>query len=161
MVPLIIVITLIAIVGIIMLKNKGPETQNNNVIVVEQPTVSPTESTETLSPSAGVDDKGGLDGNDGTKKNEDSKTIQIEAGSFYYKPNVITVKKGQKVKIVMKSVDMMHNFNIDELNVQIPITKSGETGTVEFIPNKVGTYEYYCSVEQHRANGQVGKLIVQ
>lgn len=91
----------------------------------------------------------------------DIKTVTIEAGSFYYKPNVITVKKGTKVKIVMNSVDMMHDFNIDELNVKIPITKSGSTATVEFTADTAGTFEYYCSVGQHRKNGQVGKLIVE
>jgi nitrosocyanin len=89
------------------------------------------------------------------------KVVNIEAGAFYYKPNEIRVKKGEKVKIVLKSVDMMHDFNIDELGVKAPITKAGETATVEFIANKVGEYEYYCSVGKHRQNGQVGKLIVE
>jgi heme/copper-type cytochrome/quinol oxidase subunit 2 len=88
------------------------------------------------------------------------KTIEIEAGSFYFKPNVISVKKGEKVRVVIKSVDMMHDFYIDELNVKSPIVKSGTTGTVEFVASKVGTFEYYCSVGQHRKNGQVGKITV-
>ncbi len=90
-----------------------------------------------------------------------AKTIEVEAGSFYYKPNEIRVKKGETVKIVMKSVSMMHDFVIDELNVKMPITKNGETGTVEFVADKAGTFEYYCSVGQHRANGQVGTIIVE
>lgn len=88
------------------------------------------------------------------------KTIDIEAGSFYYKPNEISLKKGEKVKIILHSVSMMHDFNIDELNVKLPITKNGETGSVEFTADKVGTFEYYCSVGQHRKMGQVGKLVV-
>lgn len=91
---------------------------------------------------------------------ESVKTIEVEAGSFYYKPNTITVKKGEKVKIVMKSVSMMHDFNIDELGVKIPIAKDGETGTVEFTADKVGAFEYYCSVGKHRQLGQVGTLTV-
>jgi len=87
--------------------------------------------------------------------------VAVEAGNFSYKPNEIRVKKGATVKIEMKSVDMMHDFNIDELNVKMPITKSGETGTVEFTADKVGEFEIYCSVGQHRQNGQVGKLIVE
>ncbi len=89
------------------------------------------------------------------------RTVQVNAGAFYYKPNVITVKKGETVKIVMTSDDMMHDFIIDELNVKIPITQSGNTNTVEFTADKVGTFEYYCSVGQHRKNGQIGKLIVE
>lgn len=89
------------------------------------------------------------------------KIFNLEAGSFYYKPNEIKVKKGEKVRIVMSAKDMMHDFNIDELKVKLPITKSGETGTVEFTADKVGSFEFYCSVGQHRKNGQVGKLIVE
>ncbi len=91
----------------------------------------------------------------------DTITVNVEAGAFYYKPTAMTVKKGQKVKIVMKSADMMHDFIIDELGVKLPITKSGETNSVDFTPDKTGTFEYYCSVGQHRAKGQVGKITVE
>lgn len=87
--------------------------------------------------------------------------VELEAGSFYYAPDTIRVKKGETVRIVMTSKDMMHDFNIDELDVKLPITKSGETNTIDFKATKTGTFEYYCSVGQHRVNGQVGKLIVE
>jgi heme/copper-type cytochrome/quinol oxidase subunit 2 len=92
---------------------------------------------------------------------QDVQIVSVEAGSFYFKPNEIRVKQGQKVRIVMKSVDMMHDFNITELDVKMPITKSGDTGTVEFVANKKGTFEYFCSVGSHRKMGQGGKLIVE
>jgi len=92
---------------------------------------------------------------------EEIKIVNVEAGSFYYKPIEITVKQGEKVRIVMNSVSMMHDFNIDELGVKMPIIQNGNTGTVEFTADKKGSFEYYCSVGQHRANGQVGTLIVQ
>jgi len=89
------------------------------------------------------------------------RTVTIEAGSFYYKPDVIRVKKDEKVKLVLNSVDMMHDFNIDELGVTVPITKAETSSTVEFTPDQVGTFEYYCSVGEHRANGQVGTIVVE
>lgn len=89
------------------------------------------------------------------------RTVTVEAGSFYYKPDVIRVKKGEKVKLVLNSVDIMHNFNVDELKIKVPVTKSGSTSTVEFTATTAGSFEYYCSVGQHRANGQVGTLIVE
>lgn len=89
------------------------------------------------------------------------RTIDMEAGGFYYKPNEIRAKKGEKIKIVMKSVDMMHDFVIDELGIKMPVTKSGETGSVEFTAENAGSFVFYCSVGQHRANGQVGTLIVE
>lgn len=87
-------------------------------------------------------------------------TVTMDAGSFYYKPNQITVKKGSKVKVMLTSRDMMHNFNIDEFKVKSPLVKAGETSTVEFTADKAGSFEFYCSVGQHRKNGQVGTLTV-
>ncbi len=89
-----------------------------------------------------------------------TESIAVEAGSFYYKPNLIRVKKGVKVKLTLNAVSLMHDFNIDELGVKVPVTKSGSSSTVEFTASKVGEFEFYCSIGQHRANGQVGKLIV-
>lgn len=90
-----------------------------------------------------------------------SGTISIEAGAYYYKPNILKLKKGEKVTLKFKAVDMMHNFNIDELGLKIPLTKSGNEVSVDFTPTKSGEFEYYCSVGQHRQLGQVGKLIVE
>jgi len=152
-----IIIAIVAIIAIggyfLMNQNNNSETQE------EQIETGQPESMEQTAPagssSAGIND---------TPMEETASevtTIDLEAGSFYYKPTEIRVKKGEKIKIVMKSVDMMHDFNIDELGVKIPITKSGETATVEFTADQVGEFEYYCSVGQHRANGQVGTIIVE
>src|SRR3989338_4708587 len=94
------------------------------------------------------------------KTAEVAGTIAVEAGSFYYKPNLIRAKKGEKVKLTLNSVSMVHDFNIDELGIRVPITQSGNSSSVEFTVNEVGEFEFYCSVGQHRANGQIGKLIV-
>lgn len=91
----------------------------------------------------------------------DVQVIEMEAGAFYYKPDSIRVKKGQKVQIVFKSVDMMHDFNVDELNIKSEVVKGGNSSTFEFVANEAGTFEYYCSVGQHRQQGQVGTLIVE
>lgn len=88
------------------------------------------------------------------------KAFTLEAGSFYFKPNMITVKKGDKVKVTINSVDMMHDFVIDELKARTEIAKSGNSASVEFTADTVGSFEFYCSVGQHRKNGMVGTLVV-
>lgn len=87
--------------------------------------------------------------------------IAVEGGSFYFKPSEIRVKKGEKVKIVFSSVSMVHDFVVDELDIRTSVIPAGQTATVEFTADKTGTFEYYCSVGQHRANGMVGQLIVE
>lgn len=86
--------------------------------------------------------------------------VNIEGGSFYFKPNVINAKKGEKIKVVFNAADAMHDFVIDELDVKSDIIKSGQTTEVEFTADQVGEFEFYCSVGNHRAQGMVGTLVV-
>ncbi len=120
------------------------------------------ESDEMNRDSTDADDRASTSGETTQMDSEDQvRTINVEAGSFYYTPNEIRVKKGEKIKLVLNSVDMMHDFVIDELGVKIPVTKGGSSATVEFTADTAGTFEYYCSVGQHRASGQIGTIIVE
>ena len=96
---------------------------------------------------------------EGTSTDSKVVTIEMQAGSFYFNPKEIRVKKGQTVKINLKAMDAMHNFNIDELGVKSPTLNAGETTTIDFVANKLGEFEYYCLIGQHRKLGQVGTLI--
>lgn len=88
-------------------------------------------------------------------------TVEIEAGSYYYSPEVVRVNQGDTVRLVMNSVDMMHDLNIDELGVNIPVTSAGNTSEVTFVADQAGEFEMYCSVSNHRTQGQIGTLIVE
>jgi plastocyanin len=90
-----------------------------------------------------------------------SQIINVEGGMYYFKPNEIKVKKGVPVKIVFSNVGGNHDFVIDELNVKSKLIGSGQTDTVEFTPDKIGTFEFYCSVGNHRAMGMKGILVVE
>lgn len=92
--------------------------------------------------------------------NPEMNIVEIEGGAYYFKPNEITVKKGETVKIVFANAGGMHDFVIDDLDVKTPVIQSGNTAEVEFSTDKVGEYEYYCSVGNHRQMGMVGTLTV-
>jgi len=146
-----IVIALVVLAIPLLMKNK-PKT--DTVAQTETPAVTSAPMVEGAASTPAVEST------PATPATPVNGAIAVEAGSFYYKPNLIQVKKGQKVKLTLNSVSMMHDFNIDELGVKVPVTKSGNSATVTFTANKVGEFEFYCSVGQHRANGQVGKIIV-
>ena len=88
-------------------------------------------------------------------------SFQVEGGSFYFEPNIIRVKAGEPVTITLNSVDMMHDFVIDELDVRTSVLQAGSSETITFTPTEPGEYEFYCSVGSHRAQGMVGTLIVE
>ena len=39
--------------------------------------------------------------------------------------------------------------------------KEGDTDAIEFAPKQAGTFEYYCSIGKHRAQGMKGMLTVE
>lgn len=89
------------------------------------------------------------------------KEFNVSGANFSFSLKEIKVKKGDKVKIVFTNNEGFHDLIIDEFNVNTSQIKAGESKTVEFIADKTGIFEYYCSVGQHRANGMFGKLIVE
>ncbi|MEK7513257.1 MAG: cupredoxin domain-containing protein [Patescibacteria group bacterium] len=86
--------------------------------------------------------------------------IKMAGENFRFSPDTITVKKGQPIRITLTSVDMPHNFVVDELGVKGEIFQPGQTGNTDFTPDKIGEFEFYCAVGQHRQKGMVGKLKV-
>jgi nitrite reductase (NO-forming) len=90
-----------------------------------------------------------------------TKDFTVVAKNFSFTPNTITVKKGDKVKLTVENMDGFHNLKIDEFGVATSLLKSPAQETVEFIADKVGTFQYYCSVGNHRAMGMWGTLTVQ
>ncbi len=72
----------------------------------------------------------------------------------------IFVKYGDKVRIEFTSTSGFHDWVVDELNARTERVRPGTPTAVEFIADKKGTFEYYCSVESHRAEGMKGKLVV-
>ena len=92
-----------------------------------------------------------------------AKEFTLDSFEFGYDQKTVTVKKGDTVKITLtNSGKMMHDWVVDEFTgAKMKRVTNGQTGTVTFVADKAGTFEYYCSVGQHRANGMVGKLVVE
>lgn len=91
---------------------------------------------------------------------ENTTNFKIEGGSFFFKPNELKVKLGQTVKIEFTNSSGMHDFVLDEFNVNTKVIGAGKTETFEFVADKLGEFEFYCSVGNHRQQGMVGKLVV-
>lgn len=90
-----------------------------------------------------------------------AKTFDISAKPFEFSVKEIRVKKGDKVRINLAVTQGMHDWVVDEFNARTQIIQTGQTNSVEFVADKTGTFEYYCSVPTHRQQGMVGKLIVE
>jgi heme/copper-type cytochrome/quinol oxidase subunit 2 len=87
------------------------------------------------------------------------KTINMTAQQWSFTPSTITVKKGQKVKLVVESVDVDHGLFIMDINTEL---KAGTTSVIEFTANEVGTFSFLCSVQCGSGHGGMrGTLVVE
>ncbi len=90
------------------------------------------------------------------------QTITVSGSEFKYEPNTISAKVGQPITVVYKNVGQYpHDFVIDELGVQSPVIKSGETGSFSFTPTKAGSFSFYCSLPNHLERGMKGTIVVE
>jgi heme/copper-type cytochrome/quinol oxidase subunit 2 len=149
-IAIVVIVLILVAVGYFLLKSR----QNSNTEGMVQGESVTSESMDELPSST---DSMSED----SEAMSDAEVINVEGGLYYFKPNEITVKKGQRVKIVLTSVEGMHDFVLDEFNVKSSRVQAGQTTEVEFTPDKTGTFEFYCSVANHRALGMKGSLVVE
>ncbi len=97
----------------------------------------------------------------GTVDTQEVKTFTVQGSNFAFAPSTITVKKGDKVKIIFENTGGFHDLKIDEFSVATKRIQGEQKEVVEFIADKEGSFEYYCSVGTHRQMGMKGTLIVQ
>jgi cytochrome c oxidase subunit II len=70
--------------------------------------------------------------------------IPVTAKKYEFNPSSIHVKKGEHVKLLITAVDHDHGFKLPAFDVQQEL-KKGDTTTIEFTPDKAGTFHFACS----------------
>jgi len=95
--------------------------------------------------------------------------VDVEAHSFYFKPNRIVVDAGKPVDVTIhfKSWLAPHNFTCIDQDAGISASISagafsfGKTRHVKFTPTKAGEYEFFCHVDGHAKKGMKGTIVVR
>ena len=114
---------------------------------------------------------------------EEPKSIAISAQEFRFTPNTVTVRAGQRIKLVLTNRGTMPHEIVSpilkaskDLEVQSQGIKvegdaigevefaKGKTVTVELTPTKPGRFEFWCGEKAgsklHRDLGMRGAIIV-
>jgi len=73
------------------------------------------------------------------------RVVEVHAYRYGYDPDPIVIKKGEKVRLELKSRDVTHGFGIAALSIDERIP-AGQTTTLEFTPEKPGEYHIHCTV---------------
>jgi cytochrome c oxidase subunit II len=71
------------------------------------------------------------------------RIIKITAHKFAYEPDRIDLKVGEPVILELTSKDVTHGFKIPDLGLRADL-EPGETARVRLVPEKAGTFEFYC-----------------
>ena len=91
----------------------------------------------------------------------DFKEFRITAKQFEFVPSTIEVNKGDKVRLIVTSVDVPHGIAIPDYAIDKRI-EPGQPVTIEFMADKPGTFTFYCSVFCGSGHSNMkGQLIVK
>lgn len=89
------------------------------------------------------------------------KEFTVIGSPFVFSPASLTVKKGDRVRLTFENAAGTHDWRLDAFGAATSVIGAGQRQTIEFVAATAGTFEYYCSVGNHRAMGMKGTLTVQ
>ena len=79
-----------------------------------------------------------------------------------WQPAVIRAKAGQPVRLRLTSKDVTHGFLLPDFGIDAGPVSPGEFVTVEFVPDKSGTFKFYCNILCSPRHGSMtGRLVVE
>ena len=89
------------------------------------------------------------------------KEFKITAKQFQFDPATIEVNKGDRVRLLVTSIDVPHGIAIKEYGINQRLDV-GKEAVIEFTADKDGTFTVFCSVFCGSGHsGMKGKLIVK
>ena len=87
--------------------------------------------------------------------------ITVTSRGFDFTPEEIRVNLGDRVVLTYENGGGFHDWVLDEFDAATRQISGGQSQTIEFVADKAGEFEFYCSVGNHRARGMVGTFIVE
>ena len=89
------------------------------------------------------------------------RTIEVVARRYSFEPAVIEAVEGERLRILVKSGDGLHGFEIKKFKVSKEIPRGGDPVVIEFTASEAGKFPILCSVFCGDGHGDMkGTLIV-
>ena len=80
-----------------------------------------------------------------TRAQGEPKTIEIVATRFTFEPSRVEVTEGERIKLLVKSGDGVHGFQIKKFKIDKKVPRGGEPVTIEFVATSAGEFPILCS----------------
>ena len=91
----------------------------------------------------------------------DPRTIEVIARRFTFEPAMIEAVEGERLRILVRSGDGLHGFEIKKFKVSKEIPRGGEPVVIEFTANEQGSFPILCSLFCGDGHGDMkGTLVV-
>jgi cytochrome c oxidase subunit 2 len=74
------------------------------------------------------------------------RVIEVIARRYVFEPAQIEVIEGERVRILVKSGDGLHGFEIKKFKVSKEIPRGGDPVAIEFTATEAGSFPILCSV---------------
>lgn len=89
------------------------------------------------------------------------KEIAVSSRGLAYDVSEIRVNVGDTVRVTYTNGGGRHDWVVDEFEgAQTDVIRAGQSQTVEFVADRAGSFEFYCSVPGHRQAGMYGSFVV-
>ena len=141
------------LLGLVVYFKSSPTTSSQDIKQVNLPEDGSSNSSETKPSSEGT-----------TENDQEAMVIDLAVSNYKFSQDQLTVKAGQTVTIKLQNTEGFHDLVIDELGAASEQIGTGQETSVTFtVPESAAgqTYEYYCSVGNHRELGMVGLLVIE
>lgn len=89
------------------------------------------------------------------------KEITVTNDGFDFIPREIRVNVGDTIRLTFENGGGFHDWVLDEFDAATRQFSGGQSETIEFVADRAGSFEFYCSVGNHRARGMWGDFIVE
>ena len=73
------------------------------------------------------------------------RVIEIVAKRFAFEPSMIEVVAGEPVRLLVRSADGPHGFQVKKFKIGKEIPRGGDPVTIDFTPDAPGQFPILCS----------------
>ncbi|PIP65723.1 hypothetical protein COW95_00395 [Candidatus Peregrinibacteria bacterium CG22_combo_CG10-13_8_21_14_all_49_11] len=90
-----------------------------------------------------------------------TRTVMIHSSNWEFTPNVIRVKKGERVELHLMGVEGNHGFAVPELGIDQSMSQD-DSSIVPLPTDKAGTFDFFCNVPCGKGHKDMrGTIIIQ
>jgi cytochrome c oxidase subunit II len=90
----------------------------------------------------------------------ESGPVEVVASRAGFKPRVLNIRKGEPLRLVVRTADDEHCFALDAFRIEKRL-RPGKPVSVELTPDRAGTFPFNCCLETGTAaETEKGQLVV-